>query len=131
MCPARTHTHKYTHTYTWKTISISPPSRRLPCGPARTRRLDPARPRAGRGPVPDRGAGGGLQMAIQANHNQGNSVQQIGGGNVLQGTVDDVCGKGRRAAAAAVEQWCVCVCCVVLDVFFVQMVVGMLSGGFF
>ncbi|XVO89736.1 hypothetical protein ACQ9Y2_11970 [Pseudomonas palleroniana] len=30
---------------------------------------------------------GGLQMAIQANHNQGNSLQQIGGGNVLQGTV--------------------------------------------
>ncbi|KRP71612.1 hypothetical protein YA0871_13865 [Pseudomonas paralactis] len=30
---------------------------------------------------------GGVQMAIQANHNQGNSLQQIGGGNVLQGTV--------------------------------------------
>ncbi|MBT2372452.1 hypothetical protein [Pseudomonas fluorescens] len=30
---------------------------------------------------------GGLQMAIQANQNQGNSVQQIGGGSVLQGTV--------------------------------------------
>ncbi|WP_323147359.1 hypothetical protein [Pseudomonas marginalis] len=30
---------------------------------------------------------GGLQMAIQANHNQGNSLQQISGGNVLQGTV--------------------------------------------
>ncbi|WPN26231.1 hypothetical protein [Pseudomonas marginalis] len=30
---------------------------------------------------------GGLQMAIQANHNQGNSLQQIGGGQVLQGTV--------------------------------------------
>lgn len=30
---------------------------------------------------------GGLQMAIQANHNQGNSLQQIGGGTVLQGTV--------------------------------------------
>ncbi|MBC3302627.1 hypothetical protein H0Z09_15985 [Pseudomonas sp. SWRI18] len=30
---------------------------------------------------------GGLQMAIQGNHNQGNSVQQIGGGQVLQGTV--------------------------------------------
>jgi len=30
---------------------------------------------------------GGLQMAIQANNNQGNSLQQIGGGNVLQGTV--------------------------------------------
>ncbi|MFO2463582.1 hypothetical protein OOJ96_17375 [Pseudomonas sp. 15FMM2] len=30
---------------------------------------------------------GGLQMAIQANGNQGNAVQQIGGGNVLQGTV--------------------------------------------
>ena len=30
---------------------------------------------------------GGVQMAIQANHNQGNSLQQIGAGNVLQGTV--------------------------------------------
>ncbi|QOQ77612.1 hypothetical protein IMF22_11505 [Pseudomonas poae] len=30
---------------------------------------------------------GGLQMALQANNNQGNVVQQIGGGNVLQGTV--------------------------------------------
>jgi len=30
---------------------------------------------------------GGVQMAIQANHNQGNSLQQIGGGNMLQGTV--------------------------------------------
>ncbi|KAA8563372.1 hypothetical protein FX985_03441 [Pseudomonas extremaustralis] len=30
---------------------------------------------------------GGLQMAIQANHNQGNSLQQIGAGQVLQGTV--------------------------------------------
>ncbi len=30
---------------------------------------------------------GGVQMAIQANHNQGNSLQQIGGGNVLQRTV--------------------------------------------
>ena len=30
---------------------------------------------------------GGVQMAIQANHNQGSSLQQIGGGNVLQGTV--------------------------------------------
>ncbi|MCK1783021.1 hypothetical protein L9Z73_01170 [Pseudomonas sp. TNT11] len=30
---------------------------------------------------------GGLQMAIQASNNQGNSLQQIGGGNVLQGTV--------------------------------------------
>ncbi|WP_339438870.1 hypothetical protein [Pseudomonas sp. EA_15y_Pfl1_P104] len=30
---------------------------------------------------------GGLQMAIQGNHNQGNSRQQIGGGQVLQGTV--------------------------------------------
>ena len=30
---------------------------------------------------------GGLQMAIQGNHNQGNSLQQIGGGHVLQGTV--------------------------------------------
>lgn len=30
---------------------------------------------------------GGLQMAILANHNQGNSLQQIGGGQVLQGTV--------------------------------------------
>lgn len=30
---------------------------------------------------------GGLQMAIQANHNQGSAVQQIGGGNVLQGTI--------------------------------------------
>ncbi|MGY2374896.1 hypothetical protein ACW9IB_10340 [Pseudomonas sp. SDO524_S393] len=30
---------------------------------------------------------GGLQMAIQARNNQGNSLQQIGGGNVLQGTV--------------------------------------------
>jgi len=30
---------------------------------------------------------GGLQMAIQANHNQGNSLQQIGGGQLLQGTV--------------------------------------------
>ncbi|ROM48157.1 hypothetical protein BK649_19795 [Pseudomonas canadensis] len=30
---------------------------------------------------------GGLQMAIQGNHNQGNSLQQIGGGQVLQGTV--------------------------------------------
>ncbi|MBI6977970.1 MULTISPECIES: hypothetical protein [Pseudomonas] len=29
----------------------------------------------------------GVQMAIQANHNQGNSLQQIGAGNVLQGTV--------------------------------------------
>lgn len=30
---------------------------------------------------------GGVQMAIQANHSQGNSLQQIGGGQVLQGTV--------------------------------------------
>jgi len=30
---------------------------------------------------------GGLQMAIQANHSQGNSLQQIGSGQVLQGTV--------------------------------------------
>jgi len=30
---------------------------------------------------------GGLQMALLANNNQGNVVQQIGGGNVLQGTV--------------------------------------------
>ena len=30
---------------------------------------------------------GGLQMAILANHNQGNSLQQIGSGQVLQGTV--------------------------------------------
>lgn len=30
---------------------------------------------------------GGLQMAIQGNHNQGNSLQQMGGGQVLQGTV--------------------------------------------
>lgn len=30
---------------------------------------------------------GGLQMALQANNNQGNVVQQIGAGNVLQGTV--------------------------------------------
>ena len=30
---------------------------------------------------------GGLQMALQANNNQGNVVHQIGGGNVLQGTV--------------------------------------------
>lgn len=30
---------------------------------------------------------GGLQMAILANNNQGNTVQQIGAGNVLQGTV--------------------------------------------
>lgn len=30
---------------------------------------------------------GGLQMAILANNNQGNALQQIGGGNVLQGTV--------------------------------------------
>lgn len=30
---------------------------------------------------------GGLQMAIQANHSQGNSIQQIGSGQVLQGTV--------------------------------------------
>jgi hypothetical protein len=28
-----------------------------------------------------------LQMAILANNNQGNAIQQIGGGNVLQGTV--------------------------------------------
>ncbi|KRP54652.1 hypothetical protein [Pseudomonas poae] len=30
---------------------------------------------------------GGLQMALQASSNQGNVVQQIGAGNVLQGTV--------------------------------------------
>lgn len=30
---------------------------------------------------------GGLQMALQANNNQGNVLQQIGAGNVLQGTV--------------------------------------------
>lgn len=30
---------------------------------------------------------GGLQMAIHANHNQGSAVQQIGGGQVVQGTV--------------------------------------------
>ncbi|SDU93892.1 hypothetical protein [Pseudomonas mucidolens] len=30
---------------------------------------------------------GGLQMAIQANNNQGSAVQQIGAGQVLQGTV--------------------------------------------
>jgi hypothetical protein len=30
---------------------------------------------------------GGLQMSLLANNNQGNVVQQIGGGNVLQGTV--------------------------------------------
>ena len=30
---------------------------------------------------------GGLQMALLANNNQGNVVQQIGSGNVLQGTV--------------------------------------------
>ncbi|MGZ0718691.1 hypothetical protein [Pseudomonas palleroniana] len=30
---------------------------------------------------------GGLQMALQANNNQGNVLQQIGGGNVLQGTI--------------------------------------------
>lgn len=30
---------------------------------------------------------GGLQMALLANNNQGNVVQQIGAGNVLQGTV--------------------------------------------
>ncbi|CAD0265462.1 hypothetical protein ACLIMJ_14860 [Pseudomonas veronii] len=30
---------------------------------------------------------GGLQMALLASNNQGNVVQQIGGGNVLQGTV--------------------------------------------
>jgi hypothetical protein len=30
---------------------------------------------------------GGVQMTLQANNNQGNVVQQIGGGNVLQGTV--------------------------------------------
>ncbi|NVZ23315.1 hypothetical protein [Pseudomonas costantinii] len=30
---------------------------------------------------------GGLQLALLANNNQGNIVQQIGGGNVLQGTV--------------------------------------------
>jgi hypothetical protein len=42
---------------------------------------------SGAGNVSVSAANGGLQMAIQANHNQGNSVQQIGGGNVLQGTV--------------------------------------------
>lgn len=30
---------------------------------------------------------GGLQLALQANNNQGNVVQQIGAGNVLQGTI--------------------------------------------
>lgn len=30
---------------------------------------------------------GGLQLALLANNNQGNALQQIGGGNVLQGTV--------------------------------------------
>ena len=30
---------------------------------------------------------GGVQMAIAAHNNQGNALQQIGGGNVLQGTV--------------------------------------------
>jgi hypothetical protein len=42
---------------------------------------------SGAGNVSVSAANGGLQMAIQANHNQGNTVQQIGAGNVLQGTV--------------------------------------------
>ncbi|MBK5408581.1 hypothetical protein RCO22_26155 [Pseudomonas yamanorum] len=41
----------------------------------------------GAGQVTVSAANGGLQMAILANNNQGNSLQQIGAGNVLQGTV--------------------------------------------
>ncbi|NVZ52687.1 hypothetical protein HX792_20250 [Pseudomonas sp. B6002] len=42
---------------------------------------------SGAGQVSVSAKNGGLQMAILANNNQGNVVQQIGGGNVLQGTV--------------------------------------------
>ncbi len=42
---------------------------------------------SGAGQVSISAKNGGLQMAIQANNNQGNVVQNIGGGNVLQGTV--------------------------------------------
>ncbi|KJZ55822.1 hypothetical protein [Pseudomonas marginalis] len=42
---------------------------------------------SGAGQVSISAKNGGLQMAILANNNQGNTVQQIGGGNVLQGTV--------------------------------------------
>jgi hypothetical protein len=42
---------------------------------------------SGAGQVSVSAKNGGLQMAITANNNQGNTVQQIGGGNVLQGTV--------------------------------------------
>lgn len=42
---------------------------------------------SGAGQVSVSALNGGLQMAIKANDGQGNAVQQIGGGNVLQGTV--------------------------------------------
>ncbi|NWD24697.1 hypothetical protein HX864_15590 [Pseudomonas yamanorum] len=42
---------------------------------------------SGAGQVSVSAKNGGLQMAILAANNQGNVVQQIGGGNVLQGTV--------------------------------------------
>lgn len=42
---------------------------------------------SGAGQVSVSAKNGGLQMAILANNNQGNVVQQIGAGNVLQGTV--------------------------------------------
>lgn len=42
---------------------------------------------SGAGDVSVSAKNGGLQMAIQASNNQGNTVQQIGAGNVLQGTV--------------------------------------------
>lgn len=42
---------------------------------------------SGAGQVSISARNGGLQMGIQAHHNQGNVMQQIGGGHVLQGTV--------------------------------------------
>ena len=42
---------------------------------------------SGAGQVSISAKNGGLQMGILANNNQGNVVQQIGAGNVLQGTV--------------------------------------------
>lgn len=42
---------------------------------------------SGAGQVSVSAKNGGLQMAVLANNNQGNVVQQIGAGNVLQGTV--------------------------------------------
>lgn len=42
---------------------------------------------SGAGQISVSAKNGGLQMAILASNNQGNVTQQIGGGNVLQGTV--------------------------------------------